>query len=147
MIKALIQSDLEGNDVLDLGTGTGILAILASKIQAKKVFAIDIDPWSVENCRENVKLNNCNNITTYQGDSSAVPDRKFDYILANINRNVLIDYMSFFRQHLREKGILLLSGIITDDDERILIEAKRAGFRLKDRYREDEWLAMNLVIG
>jgi ribosomal protein L11 methyltransferase len=115
MIEALLDEDLTGKAVLDMGCGTGVLAILASRMGASRVVAIDNDPWAVENATENVLKNNTRTIDVIQGDTTVIPPEQFDVILANINRNTLIEQIQSYATVLRKGGSLFLSGFYTED--------------------------------
>lgn len=115
MVEQMLTIDFFQKKVLDMGCGTGILAIMASKLGARIVDAIDIDEWSYQNCLENCNLNGANNIQVICGDRSVIPSCEYDLILANINRNILLKDMDTYAQHLVSGGILLISGIYSDD--------------------------------
>ncbi|MDH3381665.1 MAG: 50S ribosomal protein L11 methyltransferase, partial [Flavobacteriaceae bacterium] len=115
MIQHLLEVDLENKKVLDMGSGTGILAIFAEMRGAKPIDAIDIDEWCFENSIENVERNNCKNISIYQGDVELLKDKNYDLIIANINRNVLLADMEQYAKCLNSMGILLLSGFYNED--------------------------------
>ena len=115
MLKYLLDTDIEGKSVLDMGCGTGVLAILAEKKGGCPIDAIDIEPWCYENTKENALLNNCKSIHANQGDSSLLVDKKYDVIIANINKNVLIHDISSYSVCLNPEGTLLLSGFYTSD--------------------------------
>ena len=119
--------------VLDFGTGTGVLAILACKLGAGSVLAIDSDDWSIENARENVAVNDCPAIVIEKKDSLDGTGR-FDFILANINLRVILENMKNIRQHLTESGVFIGSGVLESDEEKIRIAAAGAGFTLERGY-------------
>ena len=119
MVEQMRGIDFTNKKVFDFGTGTGILAILASKLGATSVTAIDIDEWSIQNAEENFQKNNIQTVNLYQ--SSILPIERFDIILANINRNVLVQYASTLVNILSPKGMLLVSGLLKDD-EKIIVE-------------------------
>lgn len=100
-----------------MGSGTGILAILAEKMGAKDIVAIDIDEWAYENCIENLEKNNCHHIEVLKGDVNAIDNKGFDIILANINRNILLADMHAYKNALRENGLLFMSGFLLQDVE------------------------------
>jgi len=120
MIEAMMQINLAGKLVLDMGCGTAILGILASKMQAEKVIGVDIDSWAFENAKENVKRNKVHNMELRLGDVSALSSEAFDVILANINRNVLIRDIPQYVQHLKPGGDMILSGFLTEDVQYVL---------------------------
>lgn len=116
VIEALLSLDLAGSTLIDMGTGTAILAILASMLGAERVFGIEIDGFAYENALENVRLNNRSNITLINGDASALNDVPVaDVFVANINRNVITSDMSAYAAHLRDGGIMVLSGFYEED--------------------------------
>lgn len=115
MVEQMFTIDFFQKKVLDMGCGTGILAILASKLGAKVIDAIDIDEWAYQNSIENCNLNGANNIQVLCGDRSVIPACEYDLILANINRNILLKDMDTYAQHLVSGGILLISGIYSND--------------------------------
>ena len=117
MIRIMLELDFKGKDVLDAGTGTGILAIMAKKLNCDYVYAYDIDRWSYNNCLDNFKLNNNPEIEIEQGDVSLLSKtgRKFDIVLANINKNVLLADIPEFTNQMKENGYLVLSGFYEKD--------------------------------
>src|SRR5690242_12664068 len=114
MIQLMGSIPMEGRSVLDFGTGTGVLAILASKLGATPVIAIDYDDWSIANARENILQNNCASIILKKGHTARM-SFLFDIILANINLNVIQDNFTFFVKQLDRSGVLVLSGLLTSD--------------------------------
>jgi ribosomal protein L11 methyltransferase len=137
MINAMRDINFAGKTVFDFGTGTGILAILASKLRAASITAIDVDEWSITNAKENFQKNDVTEISLYH--SSVIPQETFDVILANINRNVLIEYSSTLVNTLSEKGILLISGLLKED-EKIIVESFSA-LQLKYTKQKGNWMA------
>jgi ribosomal protein L11 methyltransferase len=115
MVQHLLQMDLKGKKVLDMGCGTAVLAILAEKLGAQPIDAIDIDPWSYENSIENVERNACKYISVHEGDANLLTDQNYDVIIANINRNILLQDLSTYTKVLKKEGILLLSGFYVED--------------------------------
>lgn len=117
MLKAEMELPFKGKRVLDAGCGTAILAIMASKLGAGEIIAYDIDSWSTDNAPENVALNGCENITTLEGTIDTLNlQGQFDVILANINKNVLLDEIPSYEKHLAPQGYLLLSGFYESDE-------------------------------
>ena len=115
MIKHLLALDVVNKKTLDMGCGTGVLAILAEMRGAKPIDAIDIDNWCYLNTLENIERNNCEHITTYEGDASLLKEKNYDLIIANINRNILLNDMSTYVACLNSGGSLLLSGFYKED--------------------------------
>jgi ribosomal protein L11 methyltransferase len=138
MVDAMSSMDFDGKDVMDYGCGTGILAILAAKEGAKSILAFDIEANAHENSLSNAKINGVAHISIFQGVLDQVEEQStFDYILANINRNVILESLSTLRQHLRKGGNLLISGILEKDVELVVAKAEEAGLKpLKMNTRE-----------
>lgn len=145
VIKLMEGIDFVGENVFDFGTGTGILAILAYKMGAAVVDAIDIDTWSVENTKENIANNNALPVKVWQADSLKSIRSSYNVVLANINRNILLEFMGDMRRILVRDGILLLSGILKEDETAILEAARRNALVLEAQLEKDNWLAMKLL--
>jgi len=141
MIKAMRTIDFCNKAVLDMGCGTGILAILAKKLGAKSVLAIDIDNWAIENTLENTVLNNVSDITANVGDINDIAG-SFDIILANINRNILLRDIEKYTQSLNTNGIILLSGFLNSDNQIIEEEANKHGLKVTLILNDGEWLSL-----
>lgn len=139
MVQAMLGLDLRGRDVCDLGCGTGVLAILAERMGAKQVIAIDNDPGAVDNARHNVGLNGCARINVEKGDAAALTGLRFDAILANIERNVLMEAMPMMSAALSPGGALFLSGFVPGDRHMLAQRAKECGLELAERLQEGEW--------
>lgn len=139
MVKAMLDMDLRGKRVCDLGCGTGVLAILAERLGAAEVMAIDYDPVAVENARLNVAMNHCERIVVEKGDADLARGTGYDAILANIERNTLMRSMAGMVASLAENGKLLLSGFIRKDIEVMAKAAKDAGLRHVLTLEEGEW--------
>ena len=130
---------------MDAGCGTAILSVLASKLGAKEVEAFDIDEWSVSNGTENIEVNHCTNIHHQQGKLSELKfSGKFDIILANINKNVLMDEMKLYQKYLTPDGLLLLSGFYTEDIRELLQEAAQYNLKEVMRDERENWAALLL---
>ncbi len=142
MVQHLLTLDLEDKKTLDMGCGTGILAIFAEMKGAKPIDAIDIDNWCYENSLENVTRNNCNHISVYEGDANLLSDKKYDVIIANINRNILLTDMGTYTNCLNEKGILLLSGFYKDDIAIIDNEVSKYNLKLETYFEKNNWVAL-----
>jgi len=145
MIEHLMELDLHGKKVLDMGCGTGILAIFAEMKGAASVDAIDIDNWCYENSLENVERNNCHHISVFEGDSSLLKSSAYDVIIANINRNILLQDMPVYTDSLKENGILLLSGFYTEDIEKINASAETNGLKQDKKLTRNNWVGLKYV--
>lgn len=143
MIQHLLQLNLTNKKVLDMGCGTGILAIFAELKGAKPIDAIDIDNWCYLNSIENVERNNCKEISVYEGDASLLIDKNYDVIIANINRNILLKDISIYSNCLSKNGILLLSGFYKEDIKLINNEAKKNNLSLQIEIERNNWVALN----
>jgi ribosomal protein L11 methyltransferase len=145
MCKQLFDIELQGKSVLDMGTGTGILAIVAKKLGASSVVGIDIDEWSAENAKENCIANSGTDIEIRLGDKDLLNDYKeFDVILANINKNVLKIQIPLYAKLLKAEGVLLMSGFFTTDVEELERFAGEHGLKLIERYSKNNWAVMKL---
>ncbi|MGB1308409.1 MAG: 50S ribosomal protein L11 methyltransferase, partial [Oceanihabitans sp.] len=140
MIQHLLQNDLQNKTVLDMGCGTGVLAILAEKKGAKKLEAIDIDNWCYLNSLENVARNNCNKIEVFEGDASLLKNKKYDVIIANINRNILLNDMETFASCLNKNGMLLLSGFYNNDIPVIEAACNKYMLKLNEKLEKNNWV-------
>ena len=144
MVQHLLALDLDTKKVLDMGCGTGILAIFAEMKGAKPIDAIDIDSWCYENSLENIQRNNCNHITVYEGDASVLKE-KYDVIIANINRNILLSDMKTYTDCLNENGVLLLSGFYKEDIVIIEDEVTKHGLTFEKMIQRNNWVALKYV--
>lgn len=144
IVSELLQMDLQGKSLLDMGCGTAVLAILASKRGANPITAIDIDNWCTENSLENIALNQVDNIEVLQGDASLLPGRRFDVVLANINRNILLADMHLYADCLPQGGILYMSGFYTEDVPQIEAEAVKLGFRMTACREKNNWAVVRM---
>jgi ribosomal protein L11 methyltransferase len=145
MVELMIDEDMEGKHVLDVGCGTGILAILAEKLGAAKVDAIDIDEWAYRNALDNVSKNKCKNISVQLCDVESLNDIKYEYILANINRNVLLMELENYATHLKNSGILLVSGFYSEDLSIIESAAMDVHLKLIRNLSENNWIAARFL--
>ena len=145
MVQHLLQLGLENKKVLDMGCGTGILAIFAEMRGANPTDAIDIDNWCYQNSLENVERNNCHHISVFEGDSSLLVNKKYDLIIANINRNILLMDIKIYTGCLNDNGILLLSGFYQDDIPMIDQEVSKYGLKLETVIERNNWVAMKYV--
>jgi ribosomal protein L11 methyltransferase len=141
MMRQMKDIDFKNKTVFDFGTGTGILAILAEMLGAKEVLAIDNDDWSINNGRENILQNKADRIEIRKGDTANVGST-FDIILANINKNVIMDNFPDLGKQLKEGGVLLISGLLVSDEEDIRAGAQSVGLRGVGQWIRDNWLCM-----
>jgi ribosomal protein L11 methyltransferase (prmA) len=141
MLQQLIPLSLERIKVLDMGCGTGILAIMTALRGARDITAIDIDPWCVENATENVQQNNCSFIIVKEGDASAIAGEKYNLILANINRNILLSDIPAYAQALLPEGILLVSGFYLEDLPAIQERCREVGLTFVSYIERNNWVS------
>jgi ribosomal protein L11 methyltransferase len=130
---------------LDCGTGTGILSICALKLGAEEAIGYDIDEWSVDNARHNAVINHVDNhFTSLLGDVSILNkvDGEFEVVMANINRNILLTDMSFFRKKMAQRAILILSGFYTEDAPLLIEKAKTLGLTLQQQKEDQNWCCL-----
>ncbi|MCW9041202.1 MAG: 50S ribosomal protein L11 methyltransferase [Flavobacteriales bacterium] len=144
IVSRLLNLDLNDKSVLDIGCGTGILAILAKKRNCGKVLAIDNDEWAYTNSVENCERNNVD-IEVILGDANQIKTNKFDVIIANINRNILLRDMHFYADALNINGLLLLSGFFSIDKEVLTEEANKIGMTLIFENTKNEWTMLEFV--
>ncbi|MDY3068583.1 MAG: 50S ribosomal protein L11 methyltransferase [Parabacteroides sp.] len=143
MISEMLKLDLEGKELLDMGCGTAVLAILAKLKNASRVVAIDIDEWAYNNAIENIKLNHTEEIQTALGGAEKIDEfGKFDIIFANINRNILLNDMHVYKTHLKDGGTLFMSGFYTEDIPAISEECNKNGLNLVSYSEKDHWVAV-----
>lgn len=147
IIGELLDSELQGKSLLDMGCGTSILAILARMRGAAPCIAIDIDEWCVRNSLENIELNKVDNITVSQGDASALEGKgPFDVVIANINRNILLNDMKQYVRCMHPGSELYMSGFYVDDIPVIQAEAARNGLHFVHHQEKNRWAAVKFVL-
>ncbi|HWB61896.1 MAG TPA: 50S ribosomal protein L11 methyltransferase [Chitinophagales bacterium] len=146
MIEMLLKENPVNKTVLDFGSGTGVLAILAEKLGAQSVLAVDNEEWAFKNCRENMERNGCGKITAIQGDDLFVFDTRFELILANINRHVIMRNLDKWHGLLTIPGMLIVSGILVNDEQDVCASALETGFKLKGKLSAGGWLALAFVV-
>lgn len=140
IIGELLERDLQGKSLLDMGCGTSILAILARMRGAAPCTAIDIDEWCVRNSLENIELNGVDQIKVFQGDATSLAEEgPFDFIIANINRNILLNDMHHYVARMNPEAQLLMSGFYIDDIPAIQAEAERLGLQLVHHNEKNRW--------
>ncbi|MGM5629745.1 50S ribosomal protein L11 methyltransferase [Apibacter raozihei] len=144
MIHAMLSMNFEGKDVLDMGSGTGVLGIFAKMKGANFVEAIDIDEWSYGNAVENATKNGIS-IQIKLGDASLLGHHKFDIILANINKNILLQDINIYAENLNASGQLLLSGIYEHDFEDIINECEKYGLNFVQKWSKNNWISILLT--
>lgn len=142
MMQQMRDLDFAGKSVFDFGTGTGILAILAEKLGAENVFAVDNDEWCIDNASENIERNNCKKINLKQDDKVEVDAKLYDIVLANINKNIILNNMNSLILSLRKDGILLLSGLLIEDEADILHVAKKYNIIHRATKTKDKWICL-----
>lgn len=145
MIQHILKTNLIEKSVLDMGCGTGVLAILAEQKGASEVDAIDIDNWCYINSLENVERNQCKNISVYEGDAKLLEGKKYDVIIANINRNILLQDLNIYIKCLSKNGILFLSGFYENDIEIIENECNKYALNLVDRLERNNWVSLKFI--
>ena len=145
MIQHILATDFTNKSVLDMGCGTGVLAILAEKKGATSLDAIDIDNWCYLNSIENVSRNECRHINVLEGDASLLVDKQYDIIIANINRNILLHDLSTYSTCLNKGGFLFLSGFYDSDCELIVSTCETLNLKLKTKLKRNNWVALKFV--
>jgi ribosomal protein L11 methyltransferase len=144
MIEQMKHLDFKEKRVFDFGTGTGILAILAEQLGASTIHAIDVDKWSIENAEENILKNHCSRIKLLL--SSDFPNEDFDIILANINKNVILQYLSGIKDVLTA-GYVLLSGLLVEDQSEIVEACRHENLELVKRAEKGQWISLLFMKG
>mgnify|MGYP003575346821 CR=1 FL=1 len=145
MISLMRGIDFAGKEIFDFGTGTGILAILAEQLGATKILAIDNDEWSYVNAVENCERNKAQHIEVQQNVIENIGQQQFDIILANINRHILLAYMKQMSSCTKQNGILLLSGILSEDVAMIRAAAEENSFVFAQQKTEGNWVCMQFT--
>lgn len=145
MCSELLEHPPIGKKVLDMGAGTGVLAILAEKLGATNILAVEIEPWSAENCAENAEKNTCSNITSLCGDVDLIRGKSFDLILANINKNVLKSQFSDYADGLVSGGKLMISGFFTSDNEELMAVAQQLNLKVASILEKEGWSMISFL--
>lgn len=146
MMQWMLEEDFKNKSVLDMGCGTGILAILASKLGAADVVAIDHDPLCYESTLENTSLNATEHVAALCGSADIIPSQQFDIILANINRNILLDQLQRYTEVLNHNGLIFLSGFYEGDDLKMITEkATRLNLKYQGHKSETNWVAAKFI--
>ena len=144
VMNEMFGIDFKNKSVLDMGSGTGVLAILASKLGASSLIGIDFDEWAFENAEENAKLNIVDNIDFIHGDADAIGDAKFDIILANINRNIILQDIATYVGAMNTQSEILFSGFLKEDIPLILEKSEQLGLELVVSKHKNKWQMLHL---
>jgi len=144
MIEQMKGIDFNNKTVFDFGTGTGILAILAQKLGAESIVAVDNDEWSIENAFENIQKNNAGKVLVEKG-SGVSGENKYDIILANINKNVILENFKSLCNHLADSGILLISGILAEDCIEIVKTGNELNMKVDKELNNNGWICLKLA--
>ena len=142
MISEMSKHDFQNKSIFDFGCGTAVLAILAELMGADKLLAIDYDQHAVENSKENIDLNNCNKIEVKQASIEDLEVKAYDFVFANINRQVLLKSMTLFKDFLRLDGLLFMSGILQQDFGLIKSAADESNLKLQSQNQKGDWLCL-----
>jgi len=144
MIRQIFSSDMKNKTVLDMGCGTGVLGIFSVLRKAKYITGIDIDEWAVKNSIENFERNNiqADYYSIIAGDASVIPGKKFDIVLANINKNIILTNLQEYIYHLSESGLLIISGVLSKDRDEIMEKASSLGITFISELYENSWISL-----
>jgi len=142
MCATMMEMDFQGKRVLDMGSGTGVLAILAEKRGATDIVAIDIEAWSAENCADNAMRNGCQHIQSLLGGIDVIPTEPFDYILANINKNVLTAQISTYVERMKDGAHLFLSGFFVSDTDELKKLALDLNLQFQAQHEREGWAVL-----
>jgi len=145
MIQHILKNDFTNKSVLDMGCGTGVLAILAELKGASKLDAIDIDNWCYLNSIENVERNNCKNISVYEGDAKLLEGKNYEIIIANINRNILLQDLKQYANCLSKNGTIFLSGFYKNDIKIIEGECNKYMLKLVESIERNNWVSLKFL--
>ena len=145
MANRLLSLNLNDKVVLDMGTGTGVLAIIAEKLGAKYVYAPDIDEWAYRNAIDNAKLNSSNKVEWAHGGVELLTNQSFDLIIANINKNILTAQFKAYEKVANKNCRLLISGFFNTDVNDLVEETEKYGFIFEKTYSKDEWALIEFI--
>ena len=145
MIQYLMLLNVKNESLLDMGCGTGVLAIVASMLGANPIEAVDIDDWSYENTIENLLKNNINNVLVHKGNAQILEGKIFNTILANINKNVLLEDIPVFKKALQKGGNLILSGFFETDIDELKAKAENLGLKYEGSKVSNQWAALHFT--
>jgi ribosomal protein L11 methyltransferase len=143
MIQLMENINFHNKKILDFGTGTGLLAILAEKLGSQNIKAIDFDKWSIENAEENIRVNDCVHIDLQL--SSQLPEEFFEIILANINLNVILESLSSLKKILVKDGLILFSGLLVEDENIMINYCTKLGLYIKEKRLRNNWLCLLFI--
>jgi ribosomal protein L11 methyltransferase len=145
MLQHILNHDFQQKTVLDMGSGTGVLAILAEMRGAIEVHAVDNDHWCYLNALENVERNHCRNISVHENDVRFLGERQFDIILANINRNILLADIPMYAKALKKNGMLFVSGFYETDLAQITAKCSEAGLGYQEKLERNDWVSVKYL--
>ncbi len=145
MLQTMSSLDFKGKQVLDFGCGTGVLSIMSELLGAAEIDAIDIEKESFENTKENTRINHCSKISALHGSIGLVNEKSYDIVLANINRKVLLESSDIIYGLCKKEGTLVLSGILIEDEFRVINDYNKAGFSLVDKKEKGNWVALTFT--
>lgn len=145
MIQHILKNDFKNKSVLDMGCGTGVLAILAEKVGANELDAIDIDNWCYVNSLENVERNDCEKVSVYEGDVNLLDGNNYDIIIANINRNILLADIPRYTRCLNKNGTLFLSGFYKEDIQMIESKCNEDMLKLEEIIERGQWVSLKFI--
>jgi len=145
MIQHILKNDFKNKSVLDMGCGTGVLAILAEMKGAQPIDAVDYDNWCYLNSIENVERNHCMNITVIEGDAAVLKNKKYDIIIANINRNILLNDMAIYASCLNKNGMIFLSGFYAEDIPMIQEECEKHMLKFEEKLERNYWVSLKFL--
>lgn len=144
VMQLMKEIDFKNKSVYDFGTGTGILAILAEMLGATNIVAVDNDDWCIENSKENIERNNCKHIEI-EKVTTAETGRKFDILIANINKNIILDNLSYLAENVSVMSPILLSGLLKEDEADILEATRKLGWKYNKTIQKGMWIAMSFI--
>jgi ribosomal protein L11 methyltransferase len=145
MLELLMQEEVKNKRVLDMGCGTGVLAILAHKMQAAEIVAIDFDEWAYSNALDNMEKNDALSVSVIQGMAGDIPGPGYDLIIANINRNVLLSDIPVYAGFINDHGALLMSGFYEQDLDQIRAASEKSGLRYVMHKSDNNWVGVKFV--